>query len=334
MSILIADQEVSERMFLRELLEGIDQQVEVTQTFSMSESELLGRIRDVEVLVVGLAAVTAEVIERAGSLRLICKAGIGTDNIALDAAASHNIPVTRASGVNTEGVAEHVAGCMIALLRNFLQADRGVRAGQWGELRRTWSGQMGEVRGRTLGIIGFGSIGQAVGDLASKMGMRVIAADPYVAVERAPAFVQMVELDSLYEEADFVSVNAVLTDETFHLVDEQALRAMKDSAYLINTSRGPIVDQSALTQALKQSWISGCALDVFEDEPPALTDDFFQLPNVILSPHIAGCTEEGYREIGELVANQISTYLADGTFDPTQVVNAKALDKGAEGEAR
>jgi D-3-phosphoglycerate dehydrogenase len=334
MSILIADQEVSERMFLRELLEGVARPVEVTQTFSMTESELLSRIRDVEVLVVGLAAVTAKVIERAGSLRLICKAGIGTDNIDLGAAASHHIPVTRASGVNAEGVAEHVAGCMIALLRNFLQADRGVRAGQWGELRRAWSGQMGEVRGRTLGIIGFGSIGQAVGGLASRMGMRVIAADPYVAAERAPAFAQMVKLGALYEEADFVSVNAVLTEETFHLVNEQAFRAMRSSAYLINTSRGPIVDQTALTRALKQGWISGCALDVFEDEPPALPDDFLQLPNVILSPHIAGCTQEGYREIGELVANQIRAYLAGGMVDPAYVVNANALNGGAEGEAR
>lgn len=334
MSILIADEEVSERMFLREFLEDIDDPVEVTHTFSMSESELLSRIQGVEVLVVGLAAVTAEVIDRAGSLKLICKAGIGTDNIDLVAASSHQIPVTRASGVNTEGVAEHVAGCMIALLRNFIQADQGVRAGQWGDLRRAWSGQMGEVRGRTLGILGFGSIGQTVGALASKMGMKVIAADPYFPEEHAPPYVQMVDFNTLCKVADFVSVNAVLTDETFHLVDEHAFSAMKESAYLINTSRGPIVDQSALTKALEKGWISGCALDVFEDEPPSLTEDLFKMPNVILSPHIAGCTQEGYREIGALVANQIRAFLADGSLDPSYVVNAESLSQSADGESR
>jgi D-3-phosphoglycerate dehydrogenase/microcystin synthetase protein McyI len=239
-------------------------------------------------------------------LRVISTSGRGTDAIDIAAASARGIAVVNNPAFGTVPVAEHTVGAMIALAKNMLPFNRLTHAGEgWPaqkRLRRT------ELRGKTLGIVGLGNIGAEVARICTAaFRMRVLAYDPYVPAEKARALgaEPVASLERIWRESDFVSMHPELNDETRGMVGERELRAMQKHAFLVNTARGPIVSASVLARALREGWIAGAALDVYEDEPVGKDSPLAGVENLILSPHIAGLTDEALRGMALSAAEQI-----------------------------
>lgn len=246
----------------------------------------------------------------------ILRTGSGTDNIPIDAATRAGIVVTNTPAGLADAVSDHTIGLLLGLARRVTLHDRAVRKGIWD---RELSVPL-ILRGKAVGIVGFGHIGQRVAKKLSGFDMCLLVCDPFAddaAVAQHGA--SKVELDELLEQSDFVLLHCALTDDTFHLIDEAALERMKPTAYLINTSRGPVVDETALTRALQAEWIAGAGLDVFEDEPPAVDNPLFSLENVVLTAHIASHSEEFF---DQLYNSSIETIvdLKNGRW-PASIVN-------------
>lgn len=243
----------------------------------------------------------------AGASRLLAvgRLGVGLDNIDQDYCGGRGIAVVPAVGANADAVAEYVVGLAMVLLRGFLFASREVAAGAWPRARLS-SGQ--EAGGKALGLVGYGSVGQRVGRLARAVGMRVIAYDPmldaahpaWTDAERYP------ELDALFRDADVLSLHVPLTKANTGLVDARRLRLMKKSAVLVNTARGGVVDEAALAQALASGVIAAAAVDVFAHEPLPAGSALADAPNLILTPHVAGVTQESNVRVSALIAQRIA----------------------------
>lgn len=309
--IFVPDAEAASRMGLERLLHerGYEPRCE-HDTFAAGAAMVAEAVGDAEVVCVALGLVDASAIKRASSLRLIVKCGIGVDNIDVEAARQNNIAVLRMGGINFHGVAEYVIGATIAYFRHIVSMDRAVRAGEWDVMRPDWVGRLPGLTNKVMGLLGVGSIGSHVATLAKAHGMRTIGFDPYVDPATAPRTgINLVSREELFAEADVLSIHAVLTDETHHAVGEDELKQMKPTAILVNTARGPIVDEAALIAALEARAIAGAVIDVFEKEPPKTDNPLLTLNNCILSPHVAGCTDYGYREIGELAADCVDRFL-------------------------
>jgi D-3-phosphoglycerate dehydrogenase len=243
------------------------------------------------------------------------------DNIDIQAATEMGIYVANVPDYCIGTVAEHTFALLFALTRKVILADRIVKNANW----KIWTQQptelMGtDLEGKVLGLIGMGNIGSAVAIRAKAFGMKVIAYDPYLEKDRAKLLdVELVDLDTLLKNSDFVSIHAPLTPETRGMIGEQELKKMKRTAYLINTSRGPIVKESALYEALKNRWIAGAALDVYEKEPPDRDNPLFKLDNVVLTPHIAWYTEEALKRLKRSVAEEAIRIL--NGMPPKNLVN-------------
>jgi D-3-phosphoglycerate dehydrogenase len=264
-----------------------------------TEEELIGRIGTADVLISGTEPVTARVIEAAPKLKLIAKHGVGYENIALEAAKARQIPVTLTGGAIAESVAELAFGFMLALARQLPQGDAAVKAGHW----RRFVGV--ELKGKTLGIVGLGQIGKTLCRRAKAFEMNVVATEAQPDQNFVTSWgVELLPLETLLERADFVSLHVPVTPQTQRLIGEPQLHRMKPTAYLINTSRGELVDEDALYQALKQGRIAGAASDVFSKEPPG-EHPLLSLPNFIAMPHCGGQTQEGLRRMGESVAENV-----------------------------
>ncbi len=316
--MVIADREVWERMGIERQLSASNLSIRRGTAFASSETAMIAMATDAHVLAVGLGPVTARVLQTASSLELVVKCGIGTDNIDLQEATRRKIRVVRTSGVNFGGVAEYVIGSCISYYRRLARLDSAVRAGQWAEAREAWAGNLASLSGKSLGMIGYGAIGRQLAHLAAAHGMDVMAFDPYATSEGDS--VRMVPLEQLLAEADIVSVHAVLSNETRGLIGEPQLALMKPTAILVNTARGPIVQQEALVDALRRGTIAGALLDVLETEPPLPESAILAAPNCLLSPHVAGCTADGYLEIGRRAAELITDYLSNRPFRERDVV--------------
>lgn len=286
-------------------------------SLAASGEEVARALGDAEIVCVALGRLDASAIAAAPRLRLVAKCGIGVDNIDVEAAHARGVTVIRAAGVNFRGVAEYVIGAAIAFYRRFARHDAAVRAGRWAEVRTESAGLLPALAGKTLGIAGLGSIGAETARLARAHGMEVIAHDPYV--QDAPG-VCLVSKRELFERADVISLHLLLTDETHHYVGAAELGAMRPDAILVNTSRGPVVDEGALVVALRDRRIGGAALDVLEFEPPAAENPLLALDDIVLTPHLAGCTDLGYEEIGELTARNVQRFLAGDSIPPECVV--------------
>src|SRR6266581_249323 len=273
----------------------------------LSPEELRKSVDGYDALVVrSETKVTREVIAAATRLQVVGRAGIGVDNIDLQAATERGVVVVNAPTGNIISAAEHAIALMLSLSRHIPEANASLRSGKWERSRF-----MGlEVRGKTLGIVGLGQVGSEVARRAKGLEMRVIACDPFVPEERARVLgVDLVSMDGLLREADFVSVHTTLSEGTKSLIGEKELRAMKPSARVINTARGGIVDEAALEKALREGWIAGAALDVFEKEP--LTEHpLFSLPNVVVTPHLGASTAEAQERVAVDVAEQILAVLS------------------------
>ena len=239
-------------------------------------------------------------------LRIISTSGRGTDAIDIAAATARGIAVVNNPAFGTVPVAEHTVGAMIALAKNMLPFSRLTHAGEGWPAQKRY--RRVELRGRTLGIVGLGNIGEEVARICtSAFRMRVLAYDPYVPAEKARAAgaEPVASLERIWAESDFVSLHPELNDQTRGMVGERELRAMRKHAFLVNTARGPIVSAAALARALREGWIAGAALDVYEDEPLAPDSPLAGLENLILTPHIAGLTDEALRGMALSAAEQI-----------------------------
>jgi len=254
-------------------------------------------------LVRGRTKVTARVIELGSpNLKIVGRAGVGLDNIDLEAAARHGVKVLNTPEAPTNAVAELVIGMMICLARNIPAADRVVRSGGWPK----HAGMGLELAGKTLGVVGFGRIGRRVAEIAHAIGMTVQAYDiieiPTQVLEKTRT--KLVDLETILKTSDFITLHVPLTKETYHMLDAPKLRMMRPTSYLINVSRGAVVDEEALYDALAQGWIAGAGLDVFEHEPPT-GSKLLSLDNVVLTPHIGAQTREAQEAAATMLAGKI-----------------------------
>lgn len=277
----------------------------------ISREDLLEGVKGVDaILSVLTEKIDKDVIEVAGKqLKIIANYAVGYNNIDVDEAKKREIVVTNTPGVLTESVAEHTIAFLFAIAERIVEADKFIRAGKY----KAWGPKMllgADIQGKTLGIIGLGRIGSAVAQrMQDGFDVKIIYYDLRRNEELEEKFgMEYRELDNLLKEADFVSLHTALTDETRHLINAEKLALMKSSAYLINTARGPIIDEAALVEVLKEKKIAGAALDVFEKEPelmPGLTE----LENVVLTPHIASATLGTRDKMAEMAANNIIAVL-------------------------
>jgi (S)-sulfolactate dehydrogenase len=253
--------------------------------------------------------VDAELLGLAPELLVVGRLGVGLDNIDVAACRVRGVEVIPATGANALAVAEYVIGAVMMLLRGAFMATPAVAAGSW---PRAALGQGRETAGKTLGIVGFGGIGRLVAGLARGLGMQVIAYDPLLpdgAGVWAETGVAPRELDALLAEADAVTLHVPLVPETRHLLGAARLGAMRPGAVLVNTARGGVVDEPALAAALRAGRLGGAALDVFEQEPLAAGSVLAGVPNLVLTPHVAGVTVESNRRVSTLIAEQVSAAL-------------------------
>ncbi len=266
--------------------------------------ELLNAVRDYNILIVrSRTKVRKDVIDASnGSLRLIARVGVGLDNIDVEYAKSKGIKVINAEEAAMTSVAELVIGLMIALARGIVRADHAMKQGRW--IKSELLGI--ELKGKYLGIVGMGKIGTRVARLARALGMNIIAydiakIDPMLVRELG---IVVTDLDTLMRSADFITLHVPLNDSTRHMIDEHKLALMKRTAYIINTSRGAVIDENVLLNALKSKSIAGAALDVFEVEPPT-NQELITLDNIICTPHIGAQTKEAQELAANVIAEKV-----------------------------
>ena len=287
----------------------------------IDEAALITRFKERPVHAVvlrGSKPFTARVMDAAAHLRVIAKNGAGVDSVDIPTATSRGIAVMVAAGANAEAVAEHSIALMLALIRDLVALDRKVRAGGW-----EGTGYQGrDFRGSLVGILGFGSIGRATAQMAAALGARVVVMDAFAKPED---FEVETDLDRLLGRVDILSLHCPLTEETRGLIGKRELALMKKGALLINTARGPLVDESALADALRTGHLAGAGLDTFETEPIAKGNPLLGLPNVILTPHVAGVTRNAVLGVSTITATNVVTRMAGKPLDRRNLVNPEVL---------
>ncbi len=255
--------------------------------------------------------VTAKLLEQAKGLKVIGRAGIGVDNVDIPAATARGIIVMNTPFGNSITTAEHAITLMLSLARQIPEADTSTRAGKWE--KNKFLGV--EIFGKTLGVIGCGNVGSIVADRAIGLKMKVIAYDPFLSAERALDLgVEKVELDELWQRADFITLHTPLTDRTRNIINADTLKLTRKGVRLINCARGELVDEAALVAALKSGHVAGAAIDVFPEEPPPADSPLFGLPNVVCTPHLGASTLEAQENVALQVADQMSEYLLRGAI--------------------
>jgi len=283
-------------------------------------AEVPVEIVDADALVVRSATkVTPALLEMAKKLRVIGRAGVGVDNVDVEAATRRGVLVMNTPGGNAVSVAEHTLALMLGLARSVPQASASTNAGKWE--KSAFSGT--ELRGKTLGLVGLGRVGTEVARRARALEMKVMAYDPYVAPAAAREVeVDLLPLDEVLAQSDFISLHTSLSPATEKMIDAAAIAKMKKGARVINCARGELIEESALAEALKSGKLAGAGLDTFAKEPPK-DSPLIGLPNLIATPHIAGSTAEAQEEVGTAIAQQVRDYLADGMI--RNAVNMPAL---------
>lgn len=292
----------------------------------LSREELLQKVQGLDGLLPLLTdPIDGEVMDAAGKqLQIIANHAVGFDNIDVDAATERGIMVTNTPGVLTDATADFAWTLLFATARRVVESDKFTRAGKY----HGWGPMMflgGDITGRTLGIVGAGRIGSAVAKKSRGFDMKILYCDEFRNEELENEYgAKKVEFEELLKESDFISVHVPLLDSTHHLFDEAAFRRMKKTAYLINTSRGPVVDEAALVQALKDEEIAGAGIDVYEEEPE-IHPELVKLDNAVLTPHIASATIETRTKMATMAAQN----LVDGLMGkrPQNLVNPDVLKK-------
>ncbi|GGX93786.1 hypothetical protein GCM10010324_44820 [Streptomyces hiroshimensis] len=298
--VLIADQ------LSPAAVDALGEGVEIRHCDGTDRAVLLAAVRDADALLVrsGTRA-DAEVIAAGTRLKVIGRAGVGLDNVDVDAATRAGVLVVNTPTANIVSAAEMTCALLLAAARNLPQAGRSLKQGSWERSRFTGT----ELSGKVLGIVGLGRIGALVAERLAAFGMEVISYDPYVAGGRPTELgIEMTGLDDLLTRADFVTVHLPRTPETVGLIGAEALAKAKPTAYFVNVARGGIIDEAALTDALRAGRIAGAALDVFENEPPA-DSPLLTLDNVVATPHLGASTHEAQEKAGTQVAESVALAL-------------------------
>jgi D-3-phosphoglycerate dehydrogenase len=324
-TVVITDYDYGDVDIERAIIDGAGLRLMAAQC--KSEDDVIAAARDADAIIAQYATIGAKAIGAMSRCELIARYGTGTDIVDVDAATRHGILVTNVPNDWCENeVADHAMALLLAAARKICRYDQATRSG-------TWRWQTGEpihrISGRTLGLLSFGAIAQAIGRRAAGFGLKVIASDPYMpAADISARGAAPVSLEELLEQSDYLVIQAPLTKETHHLIGERELRLMKPAAILVNTARGPIVSVEALYRALSENWIAGAALDDIEEEPAKIADwtprnPLFGLDNVIITPHAAYYSEESVRTVREFAASEVVRVLTGQP--PISPVNDSAL---------
>lgn len=277
-----------------------------------------------DAVIVRVADLDRETIERAANLNVIAKHGTGLDNVDIEAATENGVVVCNTPGVNSRSVAEHAIALQFAVRRNLAAADRHVRAGGWD--RSAFVGH--ELQGNTLGLMGFGSIAHETAGIAQGIGLDVVFYDPGHPDGQAPEGIDRVdELIELFAESDAVSLHVPLVESTYHAVSTDQFEALGEHGVLLNTSRGGVVDKDALLEALDNDVIAGAGIDNFEDEPPGADHPIYEHSEVIMTPHIGGVTYDALERMSRRAAANVRTVYEGGL--PASTVNREALGQEA-----
>ena len=296
---------------------------EVDNLPTMDEEELCKIIANYDALLVrSQTKVTAKIIEAATNMKIIGRAGVGVDNIDLDAATKKGIIVVNSPDGNTNAAAEHTIAMMMAMSRNIPAADNSVKQGLWERSKFTGV----ELFGKTLGVIGFGKIGQHVAQVALSLGMKLVVNDPYTTKEYVEKFggKYIEHLDDFWNIPDFITIHTPKTKETTSLINTNTINRMKKGVRIINCARGGIIDEQALASAIEQGQVAGAAIDVYEDEKNVQNSPLLKLGNkIVLTPHLGASTSEAQINVALDVAEQVKEVLSGG--DATSAVNIPAL---------
>ena len=286
------------------------------------EGTLIEMARDADAIMTCFALVTENVVRAAGQCRVIGRFGVGVDNIAVDTATELGIAVTYVPDYCVDEVSDHVMALLHAWNRRIVLFDRSVKEGGWGSQGLTM--RMMRLRGKTIGIVGFGRIGQAVAAKARAYGLNILAADPVVPADAVKSLGgNPVDLDTLLEQSDFVTLHAPLTEGTRNLIGREELAKMKPEAFLINAARGPLIDEAALYDALASGKLAGAGLDVMVDNVPPRNHPLLSLDNIIVTPHVAFFSQESTLELEQRAAAEVVSVM-QGRM-PDNLVNRAVL---------
>lgn len=296
-------------------------EISVVSVDDSASEEFLTELAEADALVVRSATtVTGDLLTSAPRLKVVGRAGVGVDNVDVAAASARGIAVFNAPGANTNAAAELTIGLLLSVARRIPSADASLRSGEWD--RAAFKGV--ELKGKVLGLIGAGRIGGEVALRCRAFGMGVVVYDPYLTEARAEEIgARLVELGEVLDDADFISIHVPLNDETRGIVGEDALGRMKATAFVVNASRGGVIDEDALAAALAAGVIAGAALDVFEDEPLPPDSALRDAPNLVLTPHLGASTDEAQVGVATEVAEKIGALLTTG--DTSRAINSADL---------
>lgn len=297
-------------MGIQQLVDATD--ITVEKNTGLSEDELVAIIGEYDALLVrSQTRVTARILEAGTKLKVVGRAGVGVDNIDLEAATKRGVIVINAPDGNTITTCEHAFAMMMALCRHIPQAHMKTVQGVWD--RKTFLGV--ELRNKTLGVIGMGRIGSEVAKRAKAFGMDILAYDPFLTEERAEKLqVKLASIDDIVRQADFMSLHTPLTQETRHMISRPQFEVMKKGMRIINCARGGLVDELALVEAIEQGIVAGAAFDVFEEEPPRADHPFLNNPNIIVTPHLGASTIEAQENVAVDVSEQVLLILRNEPF--------------------
>ncbi|MDP8216475.1 MAG: phosphoglycerate dehydrogenase [Candidatus Kaelpia imicola] len=285
--------------------------IEVTKKTGLSEEELVKEIKGYDGIIIRSGTkVKSSIIDAADSLKVIGRAGVGLDNVDVDAATKKGVIVMNTPLGNTISTAEHTMAVILALARNIPQANLSMKENKWE--RKKFMGK--ELYGKILGVVGLGRIGREVAKRAIGFGMKVLTFDPYISEDIAFKIeVELVEHNELLKRSDYITFHIPLSDNTYHMLSDKELKMIKNTAYIINCSRGGVVDEEALHRALSEKKIAGAALDVYENEPPE-SSPLLELDNIILTPHLGASTEEAQLNVAVEVAEQVRDALINNVI--------------------
>lgn len=287
----------------------------------LKKDELIKKIKDCHVLILGIEKITAEIMDHAKNLIIIARYGVGYDNIDIEAATKRGIIVTYTPHANSTSVAEHTFALILSLSKRIIEANLSIKSSEWAGTKFVGI----ELEGKTIGIIGTGAIGRKVAYIAKGFGMNILLHD-IIRDENLEKNLnaKYVDLKDLLINSDIVSVHVPLNSKTYHMISEKELKLMKPTAYLINTARGGIIDEEALYKALKEKKIAGAALDVFEIEPPPKNSPLLKMDNVICTPHSAAFTIDALKRMDMMIVEDVISALHKKK--PKNIVNKEVLN--------
>ena len=298
---------------------------ELISVDSGSEDETIAKAKAADAIITTGARISRHVLDNLPNLQVVVRYGVGFDTIDVEAATDNQVLVVNIPDYCYEEVSNHTIALFLACARKLAILNNLTSQGKWAHAGSSLA-PMGPISGQTFGVVGCGNIGRAVAKKASCFGVEMLGYDPYLEEKVATsAGIRLVSLSDLLKRSDYVSLHTPLTEETRHMIGEQQLRLMKPTAYLINTSRGPVVDEEMLIKALREKWIAGAGIDVLEKEPPAPSNPLLAMENVIVTPHVAYYSDDSVVRMRRSVGREAARVLS-GKW-PKNLVNKGVIPK-------